>query len=435
MKFFKRLLALLIPVLVLFCNAPEGEALSFSEAPTLADYLEERGDSKLAYVLGAIARLHFGATARDWDELEQQGTKMMQGLSLESIAEFIFVNTYQYKLTKTAFQLITESLQEEIQIEDKDYFDLSGAYKPLNARNILIRRGAFIDVANLFGARAIMTTTQPYEKGYNFSNNYLYVNEIEMQVNSAAMGLGNRIFDFQVVSSVNGTSGRTIPFIGAIQNIFHYKYVAAGMSQDFSFFRVDPEYSESLSELRLLTGMSVTITIGDMKRVIHGTGTIKGELEIDRIITIDPNDPVVEVEEEEEEEADDGDSWWERLIKWLLEKLLNPLFEFFDWIKEFFVPDFSGISARFESFVDKLTEKFSGIGEIMSVFSGFFVSEKSLHDLTVVWLDGKEYAVFPREYTAVFFVNLRRGVNVLVFMMTGIYIWKKVTGEGDAIAT
>ena len=462
MEIIKRFLLFLIPGMILFCNAPEGEALSFSEAPTLADYVEERGDSKLVYVIGAVARLHFGATARDWDELEEQGTAMLQDLSVQSIAEFIFVNTYQYKLTTTAYKLITESLQSEFSVQNKEYFDLSGAYIPLNAQNILIRGGAFVDVANLFGASAILTTTRPLDNGYEYSNNQLLINGIELQLINSDLALTQKILDFEVVSGENNTSGRYLPFVGSIQSTYNYQYSAAGMAQDYSFFRVDANVSDSLSELRLLTQMNMTITIGDMTRTIFGTGRINADLEIDKIVTIDPDEPILSDGDGGDNGENGGDSgeggWWDGVVggvaDWLLEKLLAPLFAFFDWIKEFltdfllkpllaffdwikdfFIPDFSGIADRFGSFVELLTNKFAGVVEIMDLLSGFFVSEKSLHDLTIVWLDEKEYAIFPREYTEAFFVNLKRSINVLVFMLTAIHIYKKITGEGDAIAT
>jgi len=467
MKCIKWFVLLLSSFLFLFCNPTEGDALSFSDAPTLSDYIESRGESKLVYVLSAVARLHFGATARDWDELEEQGTKMLQGLSAQSIAEFIFVNTYEYKLTMTFYQLLSESLHSEFAVQNKEYFDLSGSYIPLNAQNVLVRGGAFVDVANLFGASAILTTTRPLENGYEYSNNQLLINGIEMQLINSDLSLTQKILDFEVVSGENNSSGRYLPFVGSLQNAYNYQYTAAGMAQDYSFFRVDADVSGSLSELRLLTQMSMTITIGDMTRTVYGTGNIKSDLEIDKIVTVDPDEPLVTDGSGGNgggsgEDDSGGGSWWDGVVggvvggltDWLLEKLLapllaffewikeflndfllKPLLAFFDWIKDFFIPDFSGIADRFHEFVDLLTNKFSGVLEIMDLLSGFFVSEKSLHDLTVVWLDEKEYAIFPREYTEEFFVNLKRAVNVLIFMLTAIHIYKKITGEGDAIAT
>lgn len=434
--------------------APETvHALSFSQAPTIEAYREERGDSKLAYVIGAIARLHFGATAKDWDELEMQGSKLLQNLSPQAIAEFIFVNTYEYKFTMTFYQLLAESLESEFAVQEKEYFDLSGAYIPLNARNILVRGGVFIDVANLFNASAILTTTRPLEKGYEYSNNQLLINEIEMQVNNPSLALTQKILAFEVVTGENRHSGRYIPFVGAIQSIYNYQYTATGMAQDYSFFRVDADFSDSLSELRLLTQMNITIKIGDMTRDIHGVGRISPDLEIGRTVTIDPNEPIVEEPEDSDsdEEDDSGDSWWSGLFKWLLDKLLTPLFaffdwlkdfllnlllkpllDFFDWIKHFLIPDFSGVTDKLNELFDLFKNKFGFIFQLVDQLSGLFQSGKSLHDLKITAY-GETITVFPREAFGTAFQTIRSIAGAGMVLFTIIRCYKRVVGEEDVI--
>ncbi|MBF0015173.1 hypothetical protein HAX42_13225 [Enterococcus casseliflavus] len=449
MKFFKRLLALLIPVLVLFCNAPEGEALSFAEAPTLNDYVNIRGSANLYRVLFGLTFLHFsGSQVATWDEIEAIGERGTVNSTFDQIASFIADQTFQVQLTKFGFGLIMSQLKTEYAVVDKNYFDDNGYYIPLSQQTALGRGGVFIDFANLFDARNIFVTAQPLANGYEYRGTDLWVNRIDVTIDSAAFANSANELFLEIASSPDKHSNSSFRQTSVSGSVVTFETTGAGMTRSVDFGRIDVNIYESLSGLKSILGLGVNVRIGDMSKTLKGLldkSFPLDSLQFGKVLQVNP-DAVLDrdgtgaidlddvVTEKPSEGAEDG-SWWGKLVNWLFESLVTPIVVFFDWLKDLLIPDFTGIAERLDRFLKFITEKFSGLGEVMNLFSSFFVSEKSLHDLTVVWLDGKKYAVFPREYTAVFFVNIRRGVNVLIFMMTGIYIWKKVTGEGDAIAT
>ncbi|MDA9428960.1 MULTISPECIES: hypothetical protein [Enterococcus] len=464
-------------ILLFFCllfsllfTSTQADALSFAEAPTLADYIEQRGEERLPYILFALARLHFSVNRPvDWNELEMIGTELLQDMNPIHLAEFILTNTYQVRLTRAAYDLIADSLTHEVAVVEKNYFDFDGSYKPLNAHSILIRRNTYIDIANLFEANTITMHVTPYEKGYHYNGTNLFINNIKLTLEIPHIMPTDKVVGVDITTHQDRPSSRSIPFVGSIGNTYHYEQNAAGGAVSYNFFRMPQDYSQSLSNLRLLTGMKATIEIGDMKRVIHGIGTINSDLEINQKITIDPNTPVTEIGNGDGDNGsgDNGnggeDSWWsplfgflgdyvvspivgkfnelmdflqdkilDPLLNWLADFLLKPLLDFFDWVKRFFIPDFTGVLEKINELIDLITSKFSTVFQFIESFQSLFQSQKSLHDLEITTY-GETLYLFPRSAFELAFQTIRAISGGAMVVYTLVRCYKRVTGEGDVI--
>lgn len=436
----KILIAFLFFIFSFSCVSINVNALSFEEAPTLNDYVSKRGKDKLEYVIFAIARLRFGATAKDWDQIEKDGTRLLQDYSHEQLAEFLFKNTYSYKLTKTAYEIIVDSLKSDNAVVDKDYFDSFGNYKPLNASSIVIRRDIYVDIANLFNANTLMSTTRPLDNGYEYNYNTLLFNNLEMTVTNNNV-LAKRL-DFEIVSNPDRSSGSYMPYTGQTGNKFYYLVMSSGASSDYSYVKVTGDYESSLTELNNLTNLEITFRIGDMTKVVKGSGTISQDIEIDKVYNIDPSKPIMdsngeEGEGEENEEGENG-NWWDWLTKiwnWItnvLSGFLDSVLDFFEWIKDFFIPDFSNFSSRLNELVDLFKSKFSSIFDLVDMFKNLFASSKSLHDLRYV-VNGADFYPFPIKQTEEPFKLLKAILNVAIVLITLIRCYKRIVGEGDVI--
>lgn len=103
------------------------------------------------------------------------------------------------------------------------------------------------------------------------------------------------------------------------------------------------------------------------------------------------------------------------------------------WLKNFFVPDFSGIKDSWVSLLDKLKGKFKPILDLTSSFSNVFSSRKSIYDIEITIFKQK---IRPVPITLKPAIDVFRAfANALCILLTLWRTYKRFVGEGDVIAT
>ena len=418
-------------------------ALSFSDVPTLSDYKRIRGVKNLQFVLFELARIYVGApAANSWNELEERGKKNTEGLSAEKIAEFISNANLSVAFTKFSYNLIMKSLETEYSVADKNYFDTSGFYKPLNGASIQANKGFVIDVANLFNARVVYLTAMPVSGGsYIDSNHNLWINDIRFSVQSKSFS--NYLPTVSYSGSSNTYGLGALGILDSSSDSVVYGLKGSGATKDISFLRVSQMYDEISFPLSALSSLNVSVDVGSLSKNLVGTGSVAKEVAENTTLTFDENKVLSQLGDKVDGESlekvassvpgtdvgidSDEDASSSTGIVGATNKLLS-------WLKEFFVPDFEGIQQTFKDFISKLQNKFDFIFKLVDYIKSLFSSKKSLYDFYVVYRGEKLYP-FPKSRFGTAVPIFRNVANIFVFLWTCITIYKRFVGEGDAIAT
>ena len=112
----------------------------------------------------------------------------------------------------------------------------------------------------------------------------------------------------------------------------------------------------------------------------------------------------------------------------------NDISDIWTWLKEFFIPDFTGIQASWLSMFEKIKLKFRPITELSTSFTSVFSKRKSIYDLEVE-IFGEKLRPVPIELKSAIDV-FRSFATALLVLMTLTRIYKRFTGDdGEVIAT
>ena len=117
----------------------------------------------------------------------------------------------------------------------------------------------------------------------------------------------------------------------------------------------------------------------------------------------------------------------------MVQSIPDTLADIWAWLKEFFIPDFTGIKNAWSNMLDRLKLKFKPILDIATSFTSIYASRKSIYDI--------ELEVFGRRFNPVP-IALKPAIDGFRLFMTGLCmlltywrIYRRLTGEGDLIAT
>ena len=415
--------------------------LSFSEAPTIAEYKRIRGVKNLHFVLFELARVYVGAPAvNSWDELEERGRTNSSGLSLDKIAEFISDTNLTVAFTKFSYNLIMKSLEADYSVVDKDYFDSAGFYKPLNGASIQANKGFAIDIANLFDANVVYLTAMPLASGYEYdSYGNLWTNRIRFTVKSSVFADYVPTVGYSGSSSLSSYKSLSVDSVSSDSVV--YALDGAGSTKDISYLSVAQAYDEVSYPLRALSSLTASVDVGTVAKAVSGTGVVAKDVAVDDVLAFDETKVLSKLGEKVDGESlekatsavpgdkvdTDTDSDSSTGVVGSIDKALT-------WLKEFFVPDFDGIQETFKDFISKLQQKFDFIFKLVDYIKSLFSSKKSLYDFYVVYR-GEKFYPFPKSVFEPFVPMFRNVANIFVFLWTCIRIYKRFVGEGDVIAT
>ncbi|MGG5305365.1 hypothetical protein IGK16_003036 [Enterococcus pernyi] len=441
----KHKLFVLIAIFLFFFSFDKVHAdtatLSFSDAPTIADYKRIRGVKNLHFVLFELARVYVGApAANSWDELEERGKTNSSGLSLDKIAEFISDTNLTVMFTKFSYNLIMKSLETDYSVVNKNYFDSAGFYKPLNGASIQANKGFVIDIANLFNANVIYLTSRPLASGYEYdSYGNLWTNRIRFTVKSSKFADYAPTVGYSGSPSLSSYNSLVVDSVNSDSVL--YALDGVGVTKDISYLSVAQVYDEVSYPLRALSSLTASVDVGTAVKTIAGTGVVAKDVAIDDILSFDETKVLSQLGEKVDGESlekvvsavsganvdTDTDSGADSDVVGSFGKVLT-------WLKEFFVPDFDGIQETFADFIDRLKDKFDFVFKLIDYIKSLFSSKKSLYDFYVVYRGEKLYP-FPRSWFGSFVPVVRNVANIFVFLWTCITIYKRLVGEGDVIAT
>lgn len=423
----------------------ETSVLSFSDAPTIADYKRIRGVKNLQFVLFELARVYVGApAANSWDELEERGRKNSSGLSLDKIAEFISDTNLTVAFTKFSYNLIMKSLEADYSVVDKSYFDSAGFYKPLNGASIQANKGFAIDIANLFDANIVYLTAMPLASGYKYdSYGNLWTNRIRFTVRSSEFADYVPTVGYSGSSSLASYKSLTVDSVSSDSVV--YSLDGVGATKDISYLSVAQAYDEVSYPLRALSSLTASVDVGTAVKTVVGTGVVAKDVAVDDVLAFDETKVLSKLGEKVDGESlekatsaipgdkVDGDTDTDSDSN-VGSGVIGSIDKALTWLKEFFVPDFDGIQESFADFIDRLKNKFDFIFKLIDYIKSLFSSKKSLYDFYVVYRGEKLYP-FPKRWLGDYVPIFRNIANIFVFLWTCITIYKRFVGEGDAIAT
>ncbi|MDT2837990.1 hypothetical protein P7H50_14130 [Enterococcus durans] len=418
----------------------DASTLSFSDAPTIADYKRIRGVKNLQFVLFELARVYVGApAANSWDELEERGRTNSSGLSLDKIAEFISDTNLTFTFTKFSYNLIMKSLETDYSVVDKNYFDSAGFYKPLNGASIQANKGFVIDIANLFNANVVYLTSRPLASGYEYdSYGNLWTNRIRFTVKSSKFADYVPTVGYSGSSSLASYKSLTVDSVSSDSVV--YSLDGVGATKDISYLSVAQAYDEVSYPLRALSSLTASVDVGTAVKTVVGTGVVAKDVAVDDVLAFDERKVLSKLGEKVDGESlekaisaipgdkVDGDTDTDS------DSNVGSIDKALTWLKEFFVPDFDGIQESFADFIDRLKNKFDFIFKLIDYIKSLFSSKKSLYDFYVVYR-GEELYPFPKKWFGNYVPIFRNIANIFVFLWTCITIYKRFVGEGDAIAT
>lgn len=434
----KKILFIVFLLISFGLTTKKANALSFAEAPTINDYVSVRGSTNLYRVLFGLTFLYFsGSQATSWDELEAIGERGTADSTFDQIASFIADHTFEVQLTKFGFGLIMAQLLREYPVVEKNYFDSAGYYIPLSQQTALGRGGIYIDFANLFNANTIYVTSAPLANGYEYRNNDLWVNRMDITIDSPRFAsVANDLF-IEIVNSPDRHSGVSFNTTTITGSIVTLETVGAGVTRAANFGRIDVDIRTSLASLNSVLGMDVSIRVGDMTKTLKGLLNKEIPLEklnygqvlkvnptavLDRDNTgtidwADVNDVVTEKPDTDTEVGDDTSSIIKQIVAFL-EKL--------------FIPDFTGVNKKMNDLRELMSKKFGPIFDFVNAFRSIFSGGKSLHDLRLNIFD-RTFIPFPKETLEQPFIIMRNLLNGFIVLFTLIRCYKRVVGEGDLI--
>lgn len=451
----------------------QADILDFKTAPSISEYKEKRGSDNLKYVLFGLSQLYSGGSSvKNWNELEAIGQNALKNIDFDSIAEFIAETQYSYRFTLLGYNLIMESLREGYTIENKNYFDSSGYYKPLNGASIKANEGFYIDIANLFKAKVVYLTAMPVDNGYRLEpDGSLYVNEIRLTVESSDYAKYKPSVSY--VSSPTSENFQALPVLSSDSSSVVYSLTTKGAAKDISYLKVSKKYDGSDFPLSALSQLKITVLLGNDSRTqsISGSGVVSdvsegGVLYFDPKFKFDSENGVVDgnlvkkstvnspvVDDSENGSGDSGGGildflskllellgelfggFFDKLIDFLANNFITDLLKkLFDGLFSFIIPDFDGIQNSFSDFVDNFKGKFQFVFQIKDYLDSLFSSEKSLYDFYIVYRGEKLYP-FPKSRFETIVPVFRNVANIFVFLWTCIIIYKRFVGESDVIAT
>lgn len=443
----KNKLCILIAVFFAFFSFDKVHAdtstLSFSDAPTIADYKRIRGVKNLQFVLFELARVYVGApAANSWDELEERGRTNSSGLSLDKIAEFISDTNLTFTFTKFSYNLIMKSLETDYSVVDKNYFDSAGFYKPLNGASIQANKGFVIDIANLFNANVVYLTSRPLASGYEYdSYGNLWTNRIRFTVKSSKFAGYAPTVGYSGSPSLSSYNSLVVDSVNSDSVL--YALDGVGVTKDISYLSVAQVYDDVSYPLRALSSLTASVYVGTAVKTIAGTGVVAKDVAVDDVLAFDESKvlsnlgekvdgeslekvtsaiPVDKVEGDTDTDTDSSTG------------VIGSIDRALAWLKEFFIPDFDGIQESFADFIDRLKNKFDFIFKLIDYIKSLFSSKKSLYDFYVVYRGEKLYP-FPKKWFGEYVPIFRNIANIFVFLWTCITIYKRFVGEGDVIAT
>lgn len=421
--------------------------LSFSDAPTIADYKRIRGPGNLKYVLLGLAGLAVGGVAvKNWDELEEKGRSIGIGLTASEMAEFVFENTTAVAFTAFSYSLIQNALKQDYVVENKNYFDGSGFYKPLNAASIQANDGFYIDLANLFGANIAYLTSRPIANGFEVdSDGNMWMNTLELTVRSG--GFSQYTPEIGFVSTPAANPLGALRVITTTPDSVTYGLTTTGTTKDLTYLKVKRGYDSIDYPIGVLTGLHIDVRVGTITKTLAGSGTLAKDVAIGTQLTFDETKPITQTGVVDGALVDDiaistpienvgtgegaGSDTDVDVGSGVIGGAISGILT---WLKDFFVPDFDGIQDSFSDFIDRLKDKFDFIFKLIDYIKSLFSSKKSLYDFYVVYRGERLYP-FPRSWFGSFVPVVRNVANIFVFLWTCITIYKRLVGEGDVIAT
>lgn len=449
------------------------DILDFKTAPSISEYKKKRGSDNLKYVLFGLSQLYSGGdSVKNWNELETIGQNALKNIDFDSMAEFITETQYSYRFTLLGYNLIMDSLRKGYTIENKNYFNSAGYYKPLNGASIKANEGFYIDIANLFKAKVVYLTAMPVDSGYRLEpNGSLYVNEIRLTVESSDYAKYKPSVSY--VNSPTSENFQALPVLSSNAGSVVYSMTTKGSAKDISYLKVSKKYDGNDFPLSALSQLKITVLLGNDSRTqsISGSGVISdvsegGVLYFDPKFNFNSENGIVDgnlvkkstvdspVTDDSDSDSDNSgggildflskllellgnlfSGLFDKLIDFLANNFITDLLKkLFNGLFSFIIPDFDGIQSSFSHFIDNFKGKFQFVFQIKDYLDSLFSSKKSLYDFYVVYRGEKLYP-FPKSRFGTAVPIFRNVANIFVFLWTCITIYKRFVGEGDAIAT
>lgn len=120
-------------------------------------------------------------------------------------------------------------------------------------------------------------------------------------------------------------------------------------------------------------------------------------------------------------------------IQGIFDNLTSLVREIFQWLKDFFIPDFSKINQSISNLKNKFDNKFKSITSLLTSFKSIFTNGKSIYDLELTIFDTSFHPV-PIIVKPVIDV-VRTLFNAFIMFLAFNNVRKRFFGDGDAIAT
>ena len=120
-------------------------------------------------------------------------------------------------------------------------------------------------------------------------------------------------------------------------------------------------------------------------------------------------------------------------VQGIFDNLTNLVREIFQWLKDFFIPDFSKINQSITNLKNKFDDKFKSITNSISSFKSIFTNGKSIYDLELTIFNTTFH---PVPIVAKPVIDVARMLfNAFIMFLAFNNVRKRFFGEGDAIAT